>query len=359
MRHFTTKLIGCVLGVGVVCLPAWSVDSSRRANAYPGTLNYVEGQVSIGNQTLSSNSIGSAQLQPGQSISTENGKAEVLLTPGVFLRLGNDTEVKMVSPSLTDTEVELQKGEATVEVTDIHPQNRLLVDEGGASAQMVKNGFYDFDATDGEVRVFDGQAMVQENDKDVKVKAGKELNLDSPKLKPEHFDKKTYESSDLYNWSSLRSAYIAEANADLAPTYIVGGGFGPGWFGLGWYWDPWFSCYTFLPGNGMFYSPFGWGFYSPIWAYRLGYTRGFNGHFPHTFSTDPHAWGPGLHNAPVLRGGRLTPAAPLRQNPRGFGVYRGGFPGSNPGGFRGSAGMGGGEVGGFHGAVGGFHGPGR
>ena len=33
-------------------------------------------------------------------------------------------------------------------------------------------------------------------------------------------------------------------------------------------WDPWFSCYTFIPGDGIFYSPFGWGFYSPWWAYQ-------------------------------------------------------------------------------------------
>ena len=26
--------------------------------------------------------------------------------------------------------------------------------------------------------------------------------------------------------------------------------------------------YTFLPADGIFYSPFGWGFYSPIYVYR-------------------------------------------------------------------------------------------
>ena len=71
------------------------------------------------------------------------------------------------------------------------------------------------------------------------------------------------ETSDLYRWSSLRSAYLAEANADAAPLYVYGGA---NWYGAGWYWDPWFSAYTFIPGDGIFYSPFGWGLYSPFYA---------------------------------------------------------------------------------------------
>ena len=56
-------------------------------------------------------------------------------------------------------------------------------------------------------------------------------------------------------------AISAEADADTARLYVNGG---PGWYGAGWYWDPWFSAYTFIPGAGIFYSPFGWGFYSPV-----------------------------------------------------------------------------------------------
>jgi hypothetical protein len=47
-------------------------------------------------------------LQTGESLTTGNGKAEVLLTPGVFLRVGSDSLVKMISPSLTNTDVSLE-----------------------------------------------------------------------------------------------------------------------------------------------------------------------------------------------------------------------------------------------------------
>jgi len=38
------------------------------------------------------------------------GKAEILLTPGAFLRVGGDSAVKMISPGLTNTQVEVQRG---------------------------------------------------------------------------------------------------------------------------------------------------------------------------------------------------------------------------------------------------------
>jgi FecR protein len=369
MKHMGLKAIGCLLGAAALCIPvtrafamaagptparpssampANAADVSRSQTAYPGTLNYIDGQASIGDQALNSKSIGDAQLDAGQTLTTQNGKAEILLTPGVFLRVGDNSRVKMISPSLTNTDVELEQGEATVEVTDLHPQNDLRIETDGASAQLVKNGFYDFDANQGQIRVFDGQAMVRAGDREVKVKGGHALDLNAANLKAHGFDKKAYEADNsLYNWSSLRSAYVAEANAEIAPQYVVGGWYGPGWIGTGWYWNPWFACYTFLPGDGLFYSPFGWGFYSPFVAYS--YFGGFYGpHFYHAFSVNPHAWGP-VHNTPVYRSGLSTlHAAPaLNGNPREFGSVR-------AGGFRGT-----GTAGGFHeGAVGEFHGGG-
>ena len=75
--------IGSFLLAAILSAPAWGSETSAQS-AIPGTLNYVEGQASIGDQALSSKSIGTAELQPGQSLVTEKGKAEVLLTPVFF-----------------------------------------------------------------------------------------------------------------------------------------------------------------------------------------------------------------------------------------------------------------------------------
>jgi hypothetical protein len=322
MRNLRLKAIGCLIAAAALPLPAFGAASSTPSAAYPGMLNYVEGQASIGNGDLTSNSIGVAQLQPGQTLTTRHGRAEVLLIPGAFLRVGNNSKVKMISPDLTNTEIGVESGEATVEVTDLHHQNDLRVKEGGATARIEKNGFYDFDANSNLVRVVDGQAKVEVNDHTVKVKGDHELNVAAVKPKPQKFDKKAYEDSSLYKWSSLRSAYVAEANADLAPTYIVNGAFAPGWIGAGWYWSPWFNCYTFVPVGGVFYSPFGWGFYSPFWAYNVGLYGAYSPHHvPHRFSPDPHRWGPVVRTPPLKHGHirGIAPTSPLRTNPRGFG----------------------------------------
>jgi hypothetical protein len=322
LRSWAQVTIGLFLLLSVI-VPA-DAQSERVTNqGRPGSLNYVEGRVSIGTQIIDPKLVGSAELDAGQSIATEQGKAEILLMPGAFLRLGENSSVKMISAGLTNTEVRVQKGRALVEVAEIHKENELRVDVNGVMTEIRKKGLYDFDADRNQVRVFDGKVSVQENGTQVEVKEGREFNFNAGgSLKTEKFDKQAYKD-DLYDWSSLRSKYLAEANTDAARTYVVGGA---GWLGGGWYWSPWYDAYTFIPGNGFLYSPFGWGFYSPRWVYRSPYFS--YGRFPHRFYGG--YWGRGFHRGYGLRGSGFY---------RGRGFYGGGgFPGrgySRGGGFRG------------------------
>lgn len=288
--------------------------------AAPGTLNYLEGQVNLGGQPLDSQSAGKTQLASHQSISTENGKAEILLTPGVFLRLGSNTTVEMVSPSLTQTEVRLVQGRADVEVDQLYPQNLLLIDVPNGQAHLTKKGLYGFDTSNSTIRVFDGEAQVypgadlNTNIKPMTIKGGRELALNGEPTKAQKFDRDSAKD-DLYNWSSLRSQYLGEANTNLAESYASSASFYPGWYWAG---SPY--GYTWLPGNGLFWSPFGYGFYSPYYI---------------------RSYGPGFYHSPYGWYGR--PYA---------GGYRGGVGITRPsGGFRGG-------VGGFHGGEG-FHTNGR
>ena len=75
--------------------------------------------------------MGSIELGTGQSLTTNTGKAEVLLTPGVFLRVGENSSVTMISPSLTRTELRVEKGQATAEVAEIRPENNLRIAQDG------------------------------------------------------------------------------------------------------------------------------------------------------------------------------------------------------------------------------------
>lgn len=366
----------------IFSVPLLLADTNTKSPPPPGSLNYVEGQASIGARTLDSKSVGSTELERGQTLTTADGKVEVLLTPGVFLRVGSNSSVKMLSPTLTDTEVHLEKGHAMIEVAEIHPENDLRIVAGGAMIRLLKTGLYDVDLKQGQLRVFDGEAYVLEGDEHTDVKRGHAIKLTgnpgNNKLKTSKFNKKSYEEGELYRWSSLRSSYLAEANVDAAALYSDNGGgpWGPGWWGADWYWDPYFDAFTFIPGDGIFYSPFGWGFYSPWMVYQApfyGYGGYGNGYRPfyHHFGPDYHSWGGERHYAGsptyahgIYRG--AGSAGGFRSGPRmmagggrgfgGGGVRAGGFGG---GGFHGGGFGGGGGFhgGGFHGGVG-FHGGG-
>ena len=320
-------------------LSAFAQGADLPQPARPGTLNYVEGESSVGKQSLNAQSVGKVEMRPGQSLNTQAGKAEILLTPGVFLRMGNRSSAKMISPNLLDTEMALSRGEALVEVAEIHKENRLRIIEDGKTTDLLKTGLYDFDADRHQVRVFDGKAVVEDGRRDVKVTAGREVDLrGGDPMKAKKFDKKMAEGEDLYRWTSLRSSYLAEANVNAAYTY-VGGGFG--WFGDGWYWDPWFNAFTFIPGDGIFYSPFGWGFYSPGFVYAAPVFYG--GSYYRHFGPNYHAWGPGVHyGLPANRGrgvryGARTGLAASTGTT--MGIYGQGFPSSagihSAGGFHG------------------------
>src|ERR1035438_4346916 len=75
--------------------PAWGSIPPQ-----PGTVNYIEGQAAIGAQALTDKSVGNLRLAAGQSLSTENGRVEILLTPGIFLRVNAHSSVQMDSAGL-------------------------------------------------------------------------------------------------------------------------------------------------------------------------------------------------------------------------------------------------------------------
>ena len=325
--------VGTTFLAMVLSVPAWSAYPDKRS-AMPGTLNYVEGQASIGNQVLDSKAVGDTELQAGQTLSTQNGKAEILLTPGVYLRLGSNSSVSMVSPSLTNTELALNQGQAMLEVDEVHSENNIHITQSGANTRVLKTGLYQFDATNYDVRVFDGKAKVVADDQEVTVKGGHELTLNTEgKLKAHGFDKKEVaERDDLYRWSSLRSQYLSDANVETARMYVSNGWYGPGWFGPGWYWNPWFGGFTFLPADGFFYNPFGWGFYSPLVVQRVAIVRphGVVGHFDGAKRAP--AIGKGFHHHAVrsFKGGprvnAMRPSSPMRVPARSSGMRRNPMP---------------------------------
>jgi len=319
--------------VAVLTLAVLSIPARAAIPPAPGVVNYIEGAASIDGQPITSKDIGQVEVRQNQTLATGQGKVEMLLTPGVLLRLGPNSQVRMVSPNLTDTRVEVLQGTAMVEAEDLHKENNIRILDHGVTTTLEKNGLYEFDANTPRVRVYDGKAIVQSNDKQVHAGKGKQILLAADQLKAVSFDRN--QRDDLYAWSSLRSQDLAQTSVHTVGLY---GGYPYAYgYGPGWYWDPYFTSYAFLPYNGFLYSPFGFGFYSP-WAFYGGFYGG--GYY---------RGGYGYHH-----GGGRGGVPPTR------GAFRGSSNGSSVGGsgFRSGSSGGVGFHGGGFGGGGGFHGGG-
>jgi hypothetical protein len=113
------------------------------------------------------------------------------------------------------------------------------------------------------VQVYKGEATVVLADgKPMIVRKGHEALLGN-EITARKFDENN--TDDLYNWSSRRSGYLAMANVSAARSM------GNSYSGGGWTFNPWLDMFTMVPGNGMLWSPFGFGFFSPFNAYAFGY----------------------------------------------------------------------------------------
>jgi len=252
--------------MGLLLAAMYAMPQTYTISAKPGAINYIEGNAFLNSNPVSDKGLKSTFLNANDTLSTDIGKAEVLLTPGVFLRLGENTQVRMISPSLENTQVEVNRGEVMLEATGLMKDNNLQIIDHGASIRITKNGLYRFSADDPPTAaVLDGKAEVLLAEEKINLKKGKQTIL-AQGLTAVKFD--TKKQDDLYAWSNVRSEYEAAAsyrvaqNASLGTYGALGYGFNAG-YGPGWLWDAGFNSWAWLPGSGAFYSPFGYGFYSP------------------------------------------------------------------------------------------------
>ena len=351
--------MAALLGASTLIAPAMAAaqqpNQENAQPAQPGAVNYVEGIASLDGSPLTQRDVGSASMQAGQEIRTSEGKVEILLNPGIYLRMDSNSAVRMISPSLTPTIVELEHGRASVEVDQLLKENVVQLVDNGVTTQMVKTGYYEFNANSPMARVFKGQAEAEYRPhKWEKIKGEHELTLipdQHEKTRRFHPD---LNEDPLMAWSKLRSQYLAEENEQIAADYYGGG------YGSGWYWDPYGLGYTYL-GMSPFYSPFGWGYYPMGWGWGGGYYGGYYGggyYGGRDFDGDGDAGYGGQGFRPIGSGRFVGGVGTGFRGVGGYhgvgGMHNGGFHGGNiGGGFHGGIGGGG-----FHGGGGGggFHG---
>jgi hypothetical protein len=229
-------------------------------SAKSGLIHHIEGdRVTLEGKQIKPKAGEFPIMKDGETLATEDAMAEVLLTPGVFLRLGNHASFKMVSNQLSDTRVEILTGSAILEVEEIAKGNSVMLLFGDSKITPLKHGLYRMDAKENRFRVYDGEAQVIRGADTMQVKGGKQIEF-SAILVASKFDRKEVDSLDI--WASEQSRRIAQANFTSANAMRRGGSSSNGYLG-GWVWNPYYDLFTFVPGRGYGYNPYGWVIYSP------------------------------------------------------------------------------------------------
>src|ERR1700677_4921682 len=107
----------------VLLISASSAWAQQVVSAHSGVIHFVEGQVTLEGQTVQPKFGEFPDVKNGQTLATQDGRAEVLLNPGVILRVGENSSFKMLSNNRADTRLEVLSGEAVVEVGELLPSN--------------------------------------------------------------------------------------------------------------------------------------------------------------------------------------------------------------------------------------------
>jgi hypothetical protein len=260
------RLLAACLGIGVVL--SGSAFAQYMISAHSGVVQSVDGRAYLEDQPVQPKFGQFPDIKENQQFRTEEGRAEILLTPGVFLRMAENSSIRMVSNKLTDTRVEVQSGSVMVECDDVQKNdakdNVVMLLHKGNTMLLEKHGLYRVDTDPARFQVYDGEAVVKDESGQATLKSGKETALNGV-LMAENFDKKA--ADDLYLWSNQRSSYLAKASASSATTLrnSSSGSYSP------WQFNPMFGMFTYVPNSGIAYSPFGWGFWSPYSVFGSPY----------------------------------------------------------------------------------------
>jgi hypothetical protein len=252
-------------------------------------------------------------MKEQDTLQTTRGRAEVLLSPGVFLRVGRDSSLRLVSGDILDSKVELLAGNVVLEAGQLEKDVAVTLILGDSRVSILKRGLYRLDANPGGLSVFDGKALVESSGQRVELGKGKRLSF-GPELVAAKFDRKNGDVLD--RWSGRRAEYLALVNNATARTLMDRSS------GLrcnGWCWNAFYGIVTFVPVRGYYFSPYGYYFYSPPALYQ-SYSRATYSNSP-TGGSGLSASGAGQPTGYAGNTARYDPPASV-QVPSGMGSTR-------------------------------------
>ena len=129
-------------------------------SARPGLLNHTENHPLLNGYQIMVRPGEIPQMKEGDALRTGKGYQEVLLGPGVFLRLGENSAFRLVSAQLTDTRVDFEQGSAVIECASLPKYAHLAFTLKKATVSILKDGVYRLEGDPVRLKVDAGEARV-------------------------------------------------------------------------------------------------------------------------------------------------------------------------------------------------------
>jgi len=266
-----------LIALSLVCAATISAQGQTRdlrvISARAGGVNFVSGEARVklrdGShwQTLTSKD----ELKTGDTVETGAGsQLEVLLNPGSYLRLGENSEFTLADDSLAQVRLSLTKGSVLIEATGFSELRvSILVETPQTRVEIVRSGLYRINVLPAnltEVAVYKGRALVGKEGS--LLKGGRTARVAGVGVEIAKLDKKERDALDL--WSRDRAKLLARANDKISTRnvntllasfdtdgywshrYGLSGGF--------WYFDLRSNGYVFIPGGYGWSSPYGFSY---------------------------------------------------------------------------------------------------
>ena len=335
MRKASFGLFPTLAAIAVICLPAFSFAQDRLPtrdrfviSARAGGVNAVTGRARVltqGNTVWEQLTI-TEDLQTGDIVKTDtDGRVEMLLNPGSYLRLGENSEFELTNNSLDNLEISLLRGTAVVEATGADDSRmQINISTPHTKLAIVRRGLYRLNVVPGdntELIVRKGRVMLDRSQ--TKINGGNKVVFSNETFfvaKLQEADKKRVDEFDI--WSKDRSKTLAQANRKIQRREMsaLWASARDPWFryytagssGL-WYYNPSFSCYTFVPFYMGWGSPYGSSYSRAFFSgYYCGGCRGtgfFNGNVRN------QGFGTGSSSASSSSGTPIGSSAPSPSSP--------------------------------------------
>jgi hypothetical protein len=207
------------------------ISAQKVVSAKAGLITYLQGPAFVDGKRVVLKTARFPQMRNGETLSTGRGRAELLLAPGVVLRLSENSQVRLDDTQLADTRVTFQRGDALIEIVQLPEGNRIQVGLGETTTELTRSGLYRFgisqnDSAPSTLRVYGGEALVRCGANTADARRGMAVQLDST-LAVKKFDRK--QKDYLHTWAARRSfdLFMSDPEARQKQTHWqpTGGGY--------------------------------------------------------------------------------------------------------------------------------------